>query len=1111
MSTLLHATTAKREYNRLVADETMEDFALRFTARRARRWSAAWVANAALGSISFLALEAIGAALTLGFGFSTALTAIITVCLILFATGLPIAYYAARYGVDIDLLTRGAGFGYLGSTLTSLIYASFTFIFFALEAAILALALDFCFGVPLWAGYIASVVVVIPLVAHGFTRISRFQAWTQIPWLVMNAVPFVLIAMMGLGHTGWTDFRGLDGTRDLTLLSFGAASAVALSMIAQIGEQVDFLRFLPEPSNRRERIGWWAAVLAAGPGWAVIGGLKMLAGSFLTVLAITAGTGVTDLADPAHLYFVAFETVLGHPTFALAMTGVFIILCQMKINVTNAYAGSIAWSNFFSRLTHAHPGRVVWLVFNVAIAFLLMQFGVFDAIEATLSFYSTVALGWVGAIFADLVINKPLGLSPKGIEFRRAYLYDLNPVGLGAMGGAVGIGLLASGGFIGETAAALSAFVSLGTAILFAPLIAIVTKGRFYIARRPAIFAAGTHLCDTCGYGFEAPDMAMCPFIEGNICSLCCSLEAGCGDRCKPHGRASTSIRAAVETAAAPALSRFLTSRAGVFSVTFCAVVISTALLLGFLFRIRLSGSYGTVLGAIFCAAVVFIGVGIWMVILGRESRRNARDEADRQTLRLLQEIRAHERTDLALQNAKEKAEAANFAKTRYLAGLSHEIRTPLNAIFGFAQIVEADPDIPMRRREAVRTIRRSSEHLAGLIEGLLDISKIEVGQIELSRERINLPGFLSQIGALFREQARAKGLALSITTNGTLPVWIMSDEKRLRQIMINLLTNAVRYTAQGSVSLAFTYRNEVATITVTDTGQGIAPEQMERMWRPFERCGDQHPGGSGLGLTITKLLVDILGGEIVAESTQGKGSTFRVRLMLPSVPDHAARPGRQADLDEETRASGYGGRRRTLMIVDDDLNHLTLFDSFFGDLGFNIVAAPETTTARFMLNDVSPDLFVLDVDMPGEDGWSFAQSLRQGGHRTTPILMCTGHALQVGARQPDTQVHDGFLIKPYTLTDMLETIATLLRLDLLYETQGVDTAADTLRPLSNAEMEVLLSSARIGHARGLSRHLDLIETDLGSPSQATKTLRGHLDDYDLPAIEETLIRWMNI
>lgn len=1108
MSELLHATTVKREYHRLVADETLEDFALRFTAHRARRWSAAWVANAAIGSISFLALEAIGAALTLGFGFATAAAAIGAVCAILFVTGLPIAYYAARYGVDIDLLTRGAGFGYLGSTLTSLIYASFTFIFFALEAAILALALQFCFGVPLWVGYMASAVVVIPLVVHGFSRISRFQAWTQIPWLALNLLPFVLIAVMGRGDVDWAGFMGLDGQSQLTLLSFGAASAIGLSLIAQIGEQVDFLRFLPAPVTRRQRIGWWAAVIAAGPGWAVLGGLKMLAGSFLTVLAISAGTATADLTDPAHLYFAAFDLALGDGRIALAVTGIFIILCQLKINVTNAYAGSIAWSNFFSRLTHAHPGRVVWLIFNVAIAFLLMQFGVFHAIEATLSFYSTVALAWIGAIFADLVINKPLGLSPKGIEFRRAYLYDLNPVGLGAMLGAVTVGLMAGHGLLGQVAGALSAFVALGTAIALAPLIAWLSGGRFYIARHPADFAQGLHVCDTCGYAFEAPDMATCPFIEGQICSLCCSLEGGCGDRCKPHGRAPATIRHAIERSMSPTVAQHLLSRAGIFSVCFTGTVAALALLLTFIYRARMSPGFSAILGALFCGAVVLIGVGIWMLILGRESRRNARDEADRQTLRLLQEIRAHKRTDLALQDAKEQAEAANTAKTRYLAGLSHEIRTPLNAIFGFAQIIEADPDIPARRREAVRTIRRSSEHLAGLVEGLLDISKIEVGQIEIARERINLPGFLNQIGSLFREQAAQKGLHLSITTSGSLPVWVMSDEKRLRQILINLLTNAVRYTAQGSVEMSFSYRNEVATIVITDTGQGIAPEQMKRIWRPFERGGDRQSGGSGLGLTITKLLVDILGGEITAESNPGTGSSFRVRLMLPSVPDHAARPGRQADLDEEVRPTGYAGRRRTLMIVDDDLNHLNLFDSFFSPMGFNVVGAADADGGRAILGDVIPDLFVLDVDMPTEDGLSFAQWLRDHTHHTTPILMCTGHAPEARPVQGDMKVYDGFVIKPYTLIDVLETIASLLRLELTYDCNSV-AAGKTSAPAA-VDLERLLSSARIGHARGVAAHLDRIEADNGGPSDMTRILRGHLENYDLTTIEEMVTTWMN-
>src|SRR5450631_3920007 len=146
----------RRNYNRWVANQTLEDYALRFTAKSARRWSSARVANTAIGAISFLALEAIGGAITISYGFSNATTAILAVSLLIFLTGLPIAYYASAYGVDIDLLTRGAGFGYIGSTITSLIYASFTFIFFAIEAAIMAHALKMCLDVPLAVGYVLS-------------------------------------------------------------------------------------------------------------------------------------------------------------------------------------------------------------------------------------------------------------------------------------------------------------------------------------------------------------------------------------------------------------------------------------------------------------------------------------------------------------------------------------------------------------------------------------------------------------------------------------------------------------------------------------------------------------------------------------------------------------------------------------------------------------------------------------------------------------------------------------------------------------------------------------------------------------------------------------------
>ena len=171
----------RRQYNQWVANQTLEDYALRFTAKSARRWSAARVANTALGAISFLALEAIGGTIAINYGFANSAAAILVVSLVIFVCGLPIAYQAARCGIDIDLLTRGAGFGYIGSTLTSLIYASFTFIFFALEAAVMAYALDLALGIPAHWGYLLCALVVIPLVTHGVSAISRLQVWTQPP------------------------------------------------------------------------------------------------------------------------------------------------------------------------------------------------------------------------------------------------------------------------------------------------------------------------------------------------------------------------------------------------------------------------------------------------------------------------------------------------------------------------------------------------------------------------------------------------------------------------------------------------------------------------------------------------------------------------------------------------------------------------------------------------------------------------------------------------------------------------------------------------------------------------------------------------------------------
>ncbi|APX13482.1 hybrid sensor histidine kinase/response regulator [Tateyamaria omphalii] len=1102
MARALGATREKRTYNRWVANETMEDFALRFTARRARRWSYGRVANTAIGSISFLALEAIGGAITLTYGFDIAIVAIMVVGVILFLTGLPISYYAARYGLDIDLMTRGAGFGYIGSTVTSLIYASFTFIFFALEAAILALALEFTLGVPLFLGYVASSLVVIPLVIHGFSKISTFQTWTQPLWVLLHMLPFVFLAFVGYDIDNWTSFAGPEEASDTSrLLMFGAASGVVFSLVAQIGEQVDFLRFLPEPKTKQDRRKWWLALLAAGPGWSILGVLKMLAGSYLVTLAIREGVSGEDASDPTRMYYVAFDQLINSPFLVLALTGLFVILSQLKINVTNAYAGSIAWSNFFSRLTHTHPGRVVWLVFNVCIALLLMELGVFTGLEHVLGVYSHVAVAWIGALVSDLIVNKPLGLSPKGIEFRRAHLYDINPVGIGSMLIACLLAFLSYGGLFGPLFQAFSSFVALGSAFALAPILAWATKGKYYIARPSQEFPEALHSCSVCEFRFDPEDMTNCPFHAGPICSLCCTLETACHDVCKPHGRVDHVIRHWLFTYLPDQIARALMTRHAHFVIATIVISLAFGGVLNLVSSFASAPNFDGVLTVIFGTVSIVIGISVWMFLLSGESRRSATAEAERQTERLLKEIRAHERTDRALQKAKEKAEAANLAKTRYMSGLSHELRTPLNAIYGFAQLLEKDARLE-NWRPSLTSIRRSSEHLAGLIDGLLDIARIEAGRLEIMRDQINLRVLLTQVTSIFEEEARIKNIAFELRTEGLLPAFVRSDEKRLRQIIINLLSNAIRYTEEGSVVFKLTYRNEVAIIEVTDSGIGIAPEHLDRIWRPFERGEQRDIHGSGLGLTITKLLVEILGGEIDVESAVGEGSRFRVRLMLPSVTQNVFDHRTMNPESDALPVDGYEGPRKTILVVDDDFNHLALAESFLTRFGFVVLCASSVDVAKTMLADARPDIILLDIDMPGHDGWSFARALRTGHHQNTPIVMISGHANEEGLHRAEIGLHDAFFAKPYNLDELLLQIAELLKVKLI---MGQERSAPVLRTMTDKERKTLLDAAQIGHARALRTALDDLRTAGVGPVSLMRALDACLEQFDMEGLARLL------
>jgi len=268
----------------------------------------------------------------------------------------------------------------------------------------------------------------------------------------------------------------------------------------------------------------------------ILGAFKQLGGAFLAFY-IAADVGLVKANEPIEQYVTGFDKFLpGGVVVGLAVF--FVLMSQVKINVTNAYSGSLSWSNFFSRVLHAHPGRVVWVFFNVGIALALMEFGVFSFLNTVLGFYSNVAIAWIGALVADLIINKPLlKLSPPYTEFKRAHLYMINPVGFGAMAIASVVSILAFYNAFGDALDAWSPFLAIAIAMVLSPLFAVLTKGKYYMARPPSVeFEPGdttTLECTVCSQQYEKPDMAQCPFHEGTICSLCCTLEKSCHDMCK--------------------------------------------------------------------------------------------------------------------------------------------------------------------------------------------------------------------------------------------------------------------------------------------------------------------------------------------------------------------------------------------------------------------------------------------------------------------------------------------------------------------------------------------------------------------------------------------------
>jgi CheY-like chemotaxis protein/anti-sigma regulatory factor (Ser/Thr protein kinase) len=356
----------------------------------------------------------------------------------------------------------------------------------------------------------------------------------------------------------------------------------------------------------------------------------------------------------------------------------------------------------------------------------------------------------------------------------------------------------------------------------------------------------------------------------------------------------------------------------------------------------------------------------------------------------------------------------------------------------------------------------------------------------------------------MFRLQASNRDIEFRYQRPPHLPAHVYTDQKRLRQILINLLSNAIKYTERGHASLVVRYRNQVAEFEISDTGVGIAEADLERVFQPFER--GETPTvraipGIGLGLTITKLLTQIMGGELIARSTLGQGTTFTVRLLL-SEAMHAVHQS-----SAPGRITGYAGARLKLLLIDDDPSHLDMVQRLLQPLQFDVVTAPNGRAGLALAAEHRPALVMIDISMPDLSGWDVARQLREQAElHSMKIVMVSANAHEYSPGGAD-YAHDGFVMKPVDLHVLLECIAGLLGLQWAYESNDpleVSSAACELPDGSRHHVNDLYQLGKIGHVRGIQAKLRQIEADDPASKPFTTHLQALVANFDLK-------RFMNV